>query len=115
MPFKPGQSGNPKGKPKGAKSHVTRKRETEILAAGITPLDYMLEVLRDITQPTERRDEMAKAAAPYIHPKLASIEANVHQESNVHIMSDKPMTEDEWTEQYGVDLGSTTGTAESLN
>jgi hypothetical protein len=27
--------------------------------------------MRDVTVPADRRDEMAKAAAPYVHPKLA--------------------------------------------
>jgi hypothetical protein len=44
---------------------------------GLTPLEYMLAVLRDENADTERRDEMAKAAAPYIHPRLSSIEAQV--------------------------------------
>jgi hypothetical protein len=35
----------------------------------------MLEVLRDETVEAGRRDEMAKAAAPYIHPRLSTIEA----------------------------------------
>jgi hypothetical protein len=37
----------------------------------------MLAVLRDETVEPERRDEMAKAAAPYLHPRLASIEAQL--------------------------------------
>jgi hypothetical protein len=32
----------------------------------------MLSVLRDETAPPARRDEMAKAAAPFVHPKLAT-------------------------------------------
>jgi hypothetical protein len=34
----------------------------------------MLAVMRDPDEPPERRDEMAKAAAPYVHPKLAATE-----------------------------------------
>jgi hypothetical protein len=41
---------------------------------GEMPLDYMLRNMRDPRVPAKRRDEMAKAAAPYVHPKLASIE-----------------------------------------
>ncbi len=40
------------------------------------PLDYMLGVLRDTAQPAARRDDMAKAAAPYSHPRLSQIDAN---------------------------------------
>ena len=40
----------------------------------MTPLDYMLDLLRrDDTAPA-LRFEAAKAAAPYIHPKLANVE-----------------------------------------
>lgn len=34
----------------------------------------MIRVMRDESAPDGRRDEMAKAAAPYVHPRLAAIE-----------------------------------------
>jgi hypothetical protein len=34
----------------------------------------MLQVMRDDEAETSRRDEMAKAAAPFLHPRLAAIE-----------------------------------------
>lgn len=37
-------------------------------------MDFMLGVLRDESQPFERRQDMAKAAAPYVHPRLATVE-----------------------------------------
>jgi hypothetical protein len=43
-------------------------------AGGELPVDYMLRVMRDPTASAKRRDEMAKAAAPFLHSKLASIE-----------------------------------------
>jgi hypothetical protein len=39
------------------------------------PLDYMLRVMRDPNVPARRRDEMAKAVAPYLHARLAPIES----------------------------------------
>jgi hypothetical protein len=42
-----------------------------VAATGITPLEYMLAIMRDPTAETARRDEMAKAAAPYVHPRMA--------------------------------------------
>jgi hypothetical protein len=51
---------------------------------GVTPLEFMLKIMR--SEPTEEmepremiaiqtlRFEAAKAAAPYIHPRLASVE-----------------------------------------
>jgi hypothetical protein len=41
---------------------------------GETPLDYMLRVMRDGSVDHDRRDKMAAAASPYIHPKLANVE-----------------------------------------
>lgn len=64
------------GRPKGS----VGKRTQEIIAAatakGITPLEYMLKILRDEKADPTRRDEMAKAAAPYVHAKLNSITAS---------------------------------------
>ena len=42
-------------------------------ASGPTPLDYMLQVMRDETQELAKRLDAAKAAAPYVHPRLASV------------------------------------------
>jgi hypothetical protein len=39
-------------------------------ANGEMPLDYMLRVMRDPTAEAGRRDEMAKAAAPYLHARI---------------------------------------------
>lgn len=47
------------------------------LAEGLTPLDYMLSILRDTTKEQSERFAAAKEAAPYLHPRLSSIEANV--------------------------------------
>lgn len=65
------------GRQKGTPNKVTLARESEIAASGLTPLEWMLDVLRDPAQDFARRDDMAKAAAPYVHPRLSSVEANV--------------------------------------
>ena len=41
---------------------------------GITPLEFMLEVMRDPDNDIILRMDAAKSAAPYVHPKLASVE-----------------------------------------
>jgi hypothetical protein len=38
-----------------------------------TPLQYMLDIMRDPTQPAARRDEMAIKAAPYCHVKAGDL------------------------------------------
>jgi phage terminase small subunit len=40
-------------------------------SGGLTPLDYMLSVIRDPEAHTVRRDRLAIAAAPYCHPRMA--------------------------------------------
>jgi hypothetical protein len=60
------------GRPRGAKSVVTEeaiKRAGE----GETPLEYMLRVMRDSSQESDRRDKMAIGAAPYMHAKAVEV------------------------------------------
>ena len=53
-----------------------RHRDVAMMAyeTGITPLEFMLEVMRDDGNDLLIRMDAAKAAAPYVHPKLASVE-----------------------------------------
>lgn len=54
------------------------------MTEGITPLEYMLQVMRaepsdalddrELAMAVNLRFEAAKAAAPYIHPRLAAVE-----------------------------------------
>ena len=62
------------GRQRGTPNRATAKREREIAKSGITPLEYMLKVMRDSKADAGRRDDMAKAAAPYVHPKLANMQ-----------------------------------------
>ena len=41
-------------------------------ANGELPLDFMLRVMRNEAEPVQVRTDMAKAAAPYIHPRLSA-------------------------------------------
>ena len=62
-----------KGRPKGVPNKITLKREAEIASTGITPLEYMLKTLRNETLDHKERMDAATSAAPYCHPKLATI------------------------------------------
>lgn len=61
------------GRKKGTPNKATARREAEISASGLTPLEYMLKVMRDPHEDTDRRLEAAGKAAQYVHPKLAAI------------------------------------------
>lgn len=62
------------GRPKGAINAKTAERTEAIIASGLTPLDYLLSILRDENMAADDRMEAAKAAAPYVHARLAAIE-----------------------------------------
>src|SRR5215470_1266615 len=60
------------GRPPGAISKSTRAILEATASGGEMPLEYMLRIMRDPREPAACRDEMAKAAAPYLHPKMQS-------------------------------------------
>jgi hypothetical protein len=86
------------GRPKGAKSAKTLEIARKAIESGLTPLEYMMDILRDVNQPTELRFEAAKSAAPYIHPRLAHIESK-NETTVTKIVSPEPTTS-EWEEQF---------------
>jgi len=50
------------------------KAAAEAIAAGRTPLEHLLSVMNDPLADPVRRDEWARAAAPFVHPKLGTVE-----------------------------------------
>ena len=62
------------GRKPGAINKATAKAREAAEAGGVMPLDFMLSVMRDEGADRAERLDMAKAAAPYVHAKLASIE-----------------------------------------
>lgn len=72
------------GRTKGVKNKATAAKAAAIAASGETPLDYMLRVMRE-GETEAVRFEAAKNAAPYVHPKLASLEAKVDASVTVNI------------------------------
>lgn len=62
------------GRRKGTPNKATAHKEREIAKSGLTPLEYMLKIMRNPKASNDRRDDMAKAAAPYVHRRLASMQ-----------------------------------------
>lgn len=61
------------GRKPGAANRRTREIADKALVAGLTPLEYLLALVRDETQPQSVRLDAAKAAAPYMHPRLSAV------------------------------------------
>lgn len=85
------------GRKPGAATQKTRAIADAAAAEGVTPLEFMLEMMR---RPTVHDDpkiqsvreqmafEAAKAAAPYMHPRLAAIQHSGETRSTVQIVSE---------------------------
>jgi hypothetical protein len=65
------------GRKKGIPNRASAARQEAIRASGLTPLEYMLTTMRDESKPEAVRLDVAKAVAPYVHPRLASVEQAV--------------------------------------
>lgn len=62
------------GRRKGARNKRTEEQEAAVKATGLTPLEYLTSVFQNEANDDGVRIDAAKAAAPYCHAKLASIE-----------------------------------------
>ena len=87
------------GRPRGS---VNKRTQAYLRTnGGDLPLDYMLRVMRDEAMPVERRDEMAKAAAPFLHAKLQTIQHSGEITTNKVIRAPEVIaTTTDWTEQH---------------
>jgi len=70
MPFKPGQSGNPGGRPRG----LARRAREKLGNDGERLLDFWIEVMDDVTRPTRERLEASKLLAERGWGKPASFQ-----------------------------------------
>lgn len=62
------------GRPAGAATVKTREAADRAAAEGITPLEYMLKILRDETAEPKDRMWAAQTAAPFMHPRLNAVD-----------------------------------------
>ena len=78
----------------GRKPGSTNRFSKELLARAKTegdlPIDYLLAVMRDVSQDTRLRIDAAKAAAPYVHQKLSAIAID---------LTNSEITHEEWLQQ----------------
>ncbi len=62
------------GRKAGSPNKANARREAEVKASGLTPLDFMLNMLRNEDETPANRQWAAEKAAPFVHPKLAAVE-----------------------------------------
>lgn len=74
------------GRKKGSRTTRTQIIAAKATAEGITPLEYMLAILRDEQGDQKDRFAAAMAAAPYIHPRLAAVEHSGNQEKPLGVL-----------------------------
>lgn len=65
------------GRPAGSVNRRSAEVIAEALAAGTTPLEYMLKIMRDEEADVKRRDWAAEKCANFIHPRPAPMERTV--------------------------------------
>lgn len=75
------------------------------IEGGILPLHVILarmrdEPLPDGKKPTDKQFEAAQAAAPYIHPRLASTDTTVRSDNVHRIVGEKPVSKEDWAAEF---------------
>lgn len=61
------------GRKKGGANAINYEARRRAAEGGLLPLEYLLSVMRDDTLEQAARVDAAKAAAPYVHAKLANV------------------------------------------
>jgi hypothetical protein len=91
------------GRPKGSRNKRTLELQQRVAQSGLTPLDYMLSIVRDEKREDAIRLEAAKSAAPYVHPRLNSIELKADVEVR-RVVKREPLSADEWAKRHDAEL-----------
>src|SRR5512143_3677152 len=92
------------GRPIGSKNQRTQEIARAAAEAGITPIEVMLGAMRELWAegtPQAKREaaEIAKDAAPYIHPRLASIDQTIKEDRPFAVIPDQ-LSVEVWEATY---------------
>ena len=87
------QHGGPRpnsGRKPGSPNKKTQELQSRIASEGITPLEFLLNTMRNVDGKVDfnTRLDAAKAAAPYIHAKLSNVDMTAKIEKDVTALSD---------------------------
>ena len=89
------------GRPPGSTNQRSAEIARQAAEAGITPIEVMLSAMRELWEEgtsTSIREaaRIAKDAAPYVHPRLASIDQTVREAARFVIHAPQPCSVEEW-------------------
>ena len=76
------------GRKKGRATAMNEAARKEAVSGGITPLEYMLQVLRDPETNKMEKMDAAKAAAPYIHARLNAVDMTAKVQQDERTITD---------------------------
>ena len=93
------------GRPAGSKNQRSAEIAREAAESGITPIEVMLGTMRELWAlgtPEAKREaaEIAKDAAPYIHPRLASIDQTIKEDRPFAVLLEECSNAEEWQARY---------------
>jgi len=94
------------GRPVGSKNQRSADIARTAAESGITPIEVMLGTMRELWAlgtPEAKREaaEIAKDAAPYIHPRLASIDQAIREDRPFALLVEPCSNAQEWEALYG--------------
>lgn len=73
------------GRPKGRKNNKTLEQVQAVTASGLSPLEYLLSVMRDPNADEGKRIDAAKAAAPYVHARLQPVDGDGDSKQTIEV------------------------------
>lgn len=75
------------GRPKGSRNKRTVEVIEAVKSTGMTPLEYLTSVYQDVSRDEAKRIDAAKAAAPYVHAKLNSVELSGNPDNPIEMVN----------------------------
>ena len=78
------------GRKRGGVNRTTQEAIEQAKEGGQMPLDFLLGIMRDVGADEAKRIDCAKAAAPYLHHKLNTIDATVQGDVGLTVVINKP-------------------------
>jgi hypothetical protein len=93
------------GRPVGSKNQRTAEIARAAAESGITPIEVMLGAMRQLwaqgtLEAKREAAEIAKDAAPYIHPRLASIDQTIKEDRPFALIPETCSSAQEWEASF---------------